>query len=280
MERSIQVRNIHFELSDEIPRYWFDGDPAKTHFMNSLSTTFPEGEAFFVRAVLHYRDRVESPELKSQVARFAGQEGTHAREHSAHLDLLVRQGYEGIAKMNVRADREGRWFNRKFPLWSLATTAGLEHLTAIMANRSLSDPGYWRDPMDAEMAPLWQWHAIEEAEHKAVAFDVLQTVSKSYSLRAIALVLAALSLWADNLVRFSYFTWKDGLFFEPKTWWTMLWFVWGRNGLYSSLYRDFFAWFRPGFHPWQQDNQGLIEEQLIELRGSLRVQTSVSLAGI
>ena len=276
MKRSIQVRDIRFGLSDEIPRYWFDGDPAKTHFMNALSTTFPEGEAFFVRSVLHYRDRIESPELKAQVARFAGQEGTHAREHSAHVDLLVKQGYGGIAKINAQADREGRFFNRKFPLASLAMTAALEHLTAIMANRALCDPDYWCGPMDAEMAPLWQWHAIEEAEHKAVAFDVLQLVSGSHALRVIALVFAALGLWADNVVRFAYFAWKDGKAFSPRIWWNMLRFVWGPGGLYSSLWRDFFAWFRPGFHPWQQDNQALIEERLGELRG----YAPVSLAGV
>jgi predicted metal-dependent hydrolase len=261
------VRDIRFGLSETLPKYWFEGDPARTHFMNALSTTFPDGEAFFVRAVVHYRDRIESSELRAQIARFAGQEGTHAREHSAHVDLLVKQGYPGIAKLNAEADRQGRWMNRKIPLLSLATTAALEHLTAIMANRALSDPAYWREPMHPEIAPLWQWHAIEEAEHKAVAFDVLQTVSRSYWLRAIALVLAASSLWADNLVRFAYFTWKDGLFFEPKVWWNMLRFVWGKGGLYSSLWRDFFAWFRPGFHPWQQDNQALIEARLDELRG-------------
>jgi predicted metal-dependent hydrolase len=262
----IVVRDIRFELSDAIPRYWFDGDPAKTHFMNALSTTFPDGEAFFVRAVMHYRDRIGSSELKAQIARFAGQEGTHAREHSAHVDLLVRQGYGGIAWLNAEADRQGRWANRTLPLLSLASTAALEHLTAIMANRALRDPAYWREPMHPDIAPLWQWHAIEEAEHKAVAFDVLQQVSSSYGLRALALVLAAASLWADNLVRFGYFAWKDGLFFRPKIWLDMLRFVWGRDGLYGSLWRDFFAWFRPGFHPWQQDNRALIEARLDELR--------------
>jgi hypothetical protein len=267
MQRSIEVRNIEFGLSEAMPRYWFDGDPAKTHFMNALSTTFPDGEAFFVRAVLHYRDRIDSPELKAQIARFAGQEGTHAREHAAHVDLLVKQGYPALVKINAEADRQGRWMNRKLPLFSLASTAALEHLTAIMANRALRDPAYWREPMHPEIAPLWQWHAIEEAEHKAVAFDVLQQVSRSHALRAVALVFAAASLWADNLVRFAYFTWKDGIAFQPRTWWTMLRFVWGPGGLYGSLWRDFFAWFRPGFHPWQQDNQALIEERLADLRG-------------
>lgn len=273
MKTDIVVRNIDFALGDEIPRYWFGGDPAKTHFMNALSTTFPEGEAFFVRSVLHYRDRIESPELRREIAAFAGQEGVHAREHAAHTDLLVRQGYGWLRKAAAMADRQARFANEKLPLLSLITTAATEHLTAILAHRTLEDPAYWREPMHEGIAELWQWHAIEEAEHKAVAFDVYRAVSGSYLLRCLAMVGAALGLWADNLVRFTYLVAKDGLLLRPSVWARMLWFVWGPRGLYSANARAFFAWFEPGFHPWQQDDRALIEARLSELQaGPKRVQ--------
>ena len=265
MTVDIQVRNMKFGLPSDLPRYWYDGDPAKTHFMNALSTTFPEGEAFFVRSVLHYRDQIDDPELLRQIQAFAGQEGMHAREHTAHTDLLVEQGYPWLRWLDAENDRQGRWFNRKLPLLSLVTTAALEHITAIMARRTLKDPDYWREPMHDAMAPLWQWHAIEEAEHKAVAYDVYMTVCGSWVLRCLALLLAAGGLWLDNLVRFAYFTAKDGLLLRPKVWGRMLWFVWGPRGLYSALWRDFFAWFAPGFHPWRLDDGPLIEARLAEL---------------
>lgn len=267
MSVDIQVRNMRFVLGDATPRYWYGDDPAKTHYMNSLSTAFPEGEAFFVRAVLHYRDHIESPELKKQVAAFAAQEGMHAREHSAHTELLVSQGYPWMAWLAKEADREGRWFNEKMPLMSLVSTAALEHLTAIFAHRALDDPDYWREPMHESMAPLWQWHAIEEAEHKSVAFDVYQQVSGSYLLRCIALIFAAGGLWFDNLVRFAYLSAKDGLLFSPGHWGRMLKFVWGPGGFFTANWRAFFQWFRPGFHPWQQDDSGLIEAGLADLAG-------------
>jgi predicted metal-dependent hydrolase len=257
--RSITIRNVHFELGEEIPRYWYDGDPARTHLMNALSSTFPAGEAFFVRSVQHYRDQIDDPALLEQIKRFVGQEAVHSREHDAHVKLLVAQGYPGIARINKQADREMRWWNRRAPRFSLATTAALEHLTAIMARRALSEPDYWAGPMHEHMAPLWQWHAMEEAEHKAVAFDVLERVSGSYRLRVLAMLFASFGLLLDNLVRWAYLMFKDGRLLEPKMWSGTFRFLWARGGLYRALIPDYVRWYRRDFHPWQQDDQPLID---------------------
>lgn len=269
MERSIEIRNIRFRDLSSTPRYWFDGNAAETHFMNALSTTFPEGEALFVRSVQYYQDRIEDPKLRADIRAFSGQEGVHAREHDAHVEMLVAQGYPGIARLNEMARRESKWLNRNLPKASLAITAALEHITAIMAHRALVDPEYWGGRMHPNMAPLWQWHAMEEAEHKAVAFDVLALVSGSYALRAAALIVAGMSLMTDNLVRFAYLTYRDGNLFKPRIWADLARFVWGREGLYRSLVRDYFEWFRPGFHPWQRDDQPLIEAQKQRLESIL-----------
>ncbi len=259
MARPIPVRHPEFALSERTPRYWYAGDPAKTHFMNALSTTFPAGEAFFVRSVQHFRDQVDDPELQEQIRGFSGQEGIHSREHDRHVKLLVGQGYPWIEKLNGHADREMRFWNRHAPKFALATTAALEHLTAIMAHRALADPDYWAGPMHPDMAPLWQWHAMEEAEHKAVAFDVLQTVSGSYALRVVGMLLASFGLLFDSFLRWTYFTAKDGRLADLRVWLRTARFLWGRDGLYRVLIRDYLGWYRRDFHPWQRDDQPLID---------------------
>jgi predicted metal-dependent hydrolase len=263
---SITIRHPKFSLSKDTPRYWYGDDPARTHFMNALSSTFPEGEAFFVRSVQHFKDRVAADEaFLRDIKRFSGQEGVHSRVHDAHVDLLVEQGYPAIRKINHQAGREMRFWNRHAPVFALASTAALEHLTAIMANQALEDPDYWGGQMHPDMAPVWMWHAMEEAEHKAVAYDLLQVVSDSYALRCFALVLAAVGLLADNIIRFAYFNAKDGNFWKPRIWLDGIRFVWGRDGMYRRLIPDFMRWFRRDFHPWQQDNQHLIEDQLARM---------------
>lgn len=67
--------------------------------------------------------------------------------------------------------------------FSLAVTSALEHYTATLTEtllgsedaRAMFDTGEARD--------LLLWHVLEEYEHKAVAFDVFQTVSGSHRIR-------------------------------------------------------------------------------------------------
>ncbi len=68
----------------------------------------------------------------------------------------------------------------RHPVAQLAITVALEHFTAIMAHSLLTE----KDPLPgapAEVLRLWQWHAIEEVEHKAVAFDTYLAVTRELS---------------------------------------------------------------------------------------------------
>ena len=38
---------LDFRL-DEVPRFWFGGDPFRTRIFDALSLTFPEGERYFI----------------------------------------------------------------------------------------------------------------------------------------------------------------------------------------------------------------------------------------
>ncbi|NLV54340.1 MAG: metal-dependent hydrolase, partial [Acidimicrobiales bacterium] len=73
---------MSFHPDDNIGRRHFaDGDLVMSHVVSVLSGLFPEGEDYFVRSVRHFRDRIDDPVLKKQVAGFIGQEAIHGREH-------------------------------------------------------------------------------------------------------------------------------------------------------------------------------------------------------
>lgn len=258
MEPAIRVRRPELELDAAIPRHWYGGQPFATHFLNALSSVFPDGEAFFVRSVLHYRDRVRDPALKEAVAAFAGQEAQHSHQHGRHLELLAAQGYTGIAKRNRVMRAVLRWFNRRLPHASLVSTASLEHLTAILARRLLGDPEKWTGPMDPRMAPLWQWHALEEAEHKAVAFEVMRLVGVGRAHRAWAMAVNTLGLLLETLDRAAYMLWKDGLVFRRRTWSEGLRWLFGRGGFLRDLGPDYWRWYRRDFHPDEVDDTPLV----------------------
>lgn len=241
-----------------VPRYWHGGDAFATHCLDALSSTFPFGEAFFVRSVLHYRESIDDPALLARIRGFAGQEGQHSRLHDEHLELLLALGYPFLARRNRFLDRMLRFQNRRVPKLSLAITAALEHLTAILARQMLVDGARRTAAMDPAMAPLWRWHALEESEHKSVAYDVLQHAAPSRTLRVVAMVLGTFFLSFETLMRTSYMLWKDGRFFDRSTWPRGFRFLWGDAGLLrgtAAAYRD---WYRRDFHPDDIDDSALI----------------------
>jgi predicted metal-dependent hydrolase len=121
------------------------------------------------------------------------------------------------------------------PKLSLAITAALEHLTALLARQVLEDDARRLAPMHPDMAPLWRWHALEESEHKSVAFDVLRHVAPSRALRVAAMALDSFFLTFETLLRTSYMLWKDGLFFDRAVWAQGWRFLWGEKGLLRGI---------------------------------------------
>lgn len=190
-ERKVPTRRISFEESlRSVPKHFADdGDLLGSHLIASLSAVFPDGEDFFVRSVRHYRDAVADPELKVQVSGFIGQEAVHGREHRAFNDHLATLGYP--VKTFERFTKRGLAIRERIlPASSnLAATAALEHFTATLAELILSDPEA-RDMIgNPAVQELFIWHALEESEHKAVAFDVYKLSGGSERLRTFTMDL-------------------------------------------------------------------------------------------
>ena len=255
---AIPVRRPRQVLSTSIPRHWVEDDPGTTHFFDALSSTFPFGESFFVRSVNFYRDRIEDPALRERIRGFAGQEGQHSRLHDEHVEMLLGEGYRLIAVRNRIFERILRWQNRRQPRFSLAVTAALEHLTALMARRVLSEPERMTGAMHPEMGRLWRWHALEEAEHKSVAYDVLTIVAPGLWRRNLAMALVTVELAFEVWLRMAYMLYVDGLLWRRGVWTKALRFVFGRGGLLRGVGADYRAWYRRDFHPDQLDDRALI----------------------
>lgn len=178
---------------EDLPRWWFGGDPVRTHLANGVNLLFPLGERFFVRSVRRYADRIDDPALAELVRAFSGQEAQHARAHERCFLALEAQGYD-IRTFLDRYERIAYGLVEPAcpPIVSLATTAALEHFTAVMAENILREP--LLEPAHPSMRRLLEWHAAEEIEHRSVAFDVLMAVDPRYSVRMAGLASAALCL--------------------------------------------------------------------------------------
>ena len=188
---SIVPRDFDVDLA-AVPRAWFGGDQVATDISNGVNLLFPHGERFFVRSVKHFLDRIEDETLRAQVKGFFGQEGRHAHAHDELNAVLRAQGYE-IDRFLASYKRITDWLEaHTSPKIRLAATAAAEHFTASLAEGAFNRGAL--DLADPRMQKLLAWHAAEEIEHKAVAFDVLQAIDPSYALRVIGLAYATLSL--------------------------------------------------------------------------------------
>ena len=182
--QAIKPRRLQLDYEVEsLPRHFISDDLVMSHVVATLSALFPEGEDFFVRSVRRFRDRITDPVLKKQVAGFIGQEANHGREHRNFNARLAELGYpsQSIDRM-VKA---GLSFDERHrsPEVCLAITAALEHYTATLAEVLLSSPEAQALISTDEVRELLLWHALEESEHKSVAFDVYQEVCGDQKLR-------------------------------------------------------------------------------------------------
>jgi len=181
--RDITVRRPGIRHDGPTPKHFVADDPMRSHIAAMLSAVFPEGEDFFVRSVRAYRDRIDDPELAKQVKAFIGQEAVHGREHREFNEHLASLGYptQGVDRLTKRGLA---LLHRVAPkAHQLAVTAALEHYTASLAEVILRDDAARAEFRTEEARQLFTWHAIEESEHKSVAYDVFQHVCGKHHVR-------------------------------------------------------------------------------------------------
>ena len=258
----IKPRDLHINREAATPRWWFSGDPFGTAVMNALSLTFPDGERFFIQSVKRFA-KDAPPHLAADIRAFTVQEGAHTREHMAFNAITARAGYETAAIEAYVTERLGVARARP-PLAQLAATMALEHFTAAFAHRLLADPDLLKDS-PPDLARLWRWHAIEEIEHKGVAYDVFLHATRDMSplkrwrLRRWAMLLTTL-LFTKTVRETSLMLLKqDGVVGLRARLGLFRW-LWLKPGLYRRMIGDYFAFYRPDFHPWQVDDRRLIAE--------------------
>ena len=188
---AITPRDLDVDF-DQVPRHWHSNSAIATGLSNGLNMLFPHGERFFVRSVNYFLDQIDDPDLRAQIKAFFKQEGSHAREHDRFNAILRTQGYE-IDRFLTQYMAISSWIEKRLPpKVNLAITAASEHFTALFAEGAFSHNIL--DNIDERMRALLAWHAAEEIEHKAVAYDVLQKIDPSYALRITGLALATLLL--------------------------------------------------------------------------------------
>jgi predicted metal-dependent hydrolase len=246
---------LDFGLDGDIPRYWLDNDPFKTRFFDALSTLFPVGERFFITCVRDFKDRITDPKLQQDIKDFNRQEAQHSMLHTQYNNRLKAQGVDVDAILKAQEDRLFGGIRKRLSReFTLAVTAASEHVTAIMADCFVERPEIFIHA-DERVRALYVWHAMEEMEHKAVAFDVMQDVAKAgYRTRVGAMLLVTLLFPYHVLRIMRHMLQVDGFSRWERThiWVKGLWWLYKPGGIFMPMLGKYFSYLKPGFHPWHE----------------------------
>ncbi|SPX87994.1 metal-dependent hydrolase [Mycobacteroides abscessus] len=248
-----KVRRISFPFGQRTPlnKYFVESNMAFSHLIAFLSGIFPAGEEFFIRSVRACSDDITDPTLKKRVAGFIGQEARHGNQHRELNQKLIDLGY-----LIKYFDPNGPLLERIIAAESrlpahlrLAATAAGEHYTAVLAERTLESDWVQQVPRDTEIKNLMNWHALEELEHKSVAFDVYRATGGPEWLRIATMAIILLATWpVVSLIMLIGMALDPEARWHPITFIKQMWHL-NRSPLLHGLFKNLAEYLRPGFHP-------------------------------
>jgi predicted metal-dependent hydrolase len=259
---SITPRDRRFGREGATPRLWHGGSVEATAIYNALSTTFPVGEAFFVESVRAFRNDAPA-KLAEEIKAFTTQEAIHSREHDAFNKRAAGSGYD-LSKLEAQVEKRLAMTRSKPPIVSLAATMALEHFTAILAHQLLAVPGHLA-AAEKETANLWRWHAVEEIEHKGVAYDTWLHATRHWprgqrwKVKAKVMLYVTRNFVVDRTAGALELMRQDGVT-GLKAWARLLWYLWIRPGMFRKIAGAWLKFFLPGFHPWNEDDRHLLRK--------------------
>jgi predicted metal-dependent hydrolase len=254
------IRHPQFQFSAHIQRYWLGNNPFRTHLMNSFTLALPATEKWSIRVLRRVLKQINNPEVKQDALTFIGQEGQHASAHTLFWQNLRQQGYR-IDRYLKAINVVLKWSETHLsPVCNLALLAGFEHLTECIAELCLEQHLF--DTAESDLKRLFEWHAAEEIEHKTVAYDVLNDLSQSYTLRILGLVIAYIYLFIVISLGTFLLLQQDRKIFSFSVWSDLIQVCFVKEKLFPRAGAAFIEYFRSDFHPSQHDNAALCQNVL------------------
>lgn len=261
-ELTILPRDLHFDVATARSGHWLDGDPVATAVINALSLTFPDGERLFMDAVRGYKDQLTG-RLAQAAKDFIAQEAIHSREHMM-LNKMIDPDRYPVDTIQAEIRRRIAFARSRGPMGMLISTICLEHFTAMLADMFAQHDDMFRKT-DPALRDLWRWHAMEETEHKAVAYDVFLVASKDwpawrrYVRRCVAMLLISYFFPRNITAYAASMLVADGYTPQAATR-AVKRFLWRDPAFFGRGWKIWITWFKPGFHPWDHDNRSRLAQ--------------------
>ncbi|MBU3168835.1 metal-dependent hydrolase [Acinetobacter baumannii] len=222
--QKIVRRNV--ELSYDANKsysFYYEENPVVTSLFVVLSAMFPPGEMFFIESIRNVRSQIKDENLLEDIRAFIAQEAFHSREHKTLNNHFLHSNYPEVIEIEAKTKARLDKLRKLSAVEQVAATVVMEHYTATLARLLLTDQ-LIKEKTTQESRNLWEWHALEELEHKSVAFDVLKAIggnsSKNRKLalaRVTKLIMPIMfEYWIKILkrkdIKFTFKQLKDGVY--------------------------------------------------------------------
>jgi predicted metal-dependent hydrolase len=247
------VRRLLIDLSQPFDRRWNGGDAFRSAFFNALSMSFVVGEQYFIdslKQALPLMNEADRARLEPEIRGFIGQEATHRHLHGLYNKQLEHQGFDNAferrAAARIRANADIN------PRNHVGATAATEHFTAVFASWLMKHPEAL-DGADERLKKLWLWHSAEEAEHRAIAFDVYKAIGGDHRWRLRTYRYVTFTFLSDVFRQTINNLYRDRALFKWSTWSSCWQHLFARDGLLRGNLPAWKDYLRPDFHPLYHD---------------------------
>ena len=156
---------------------------------NGLSFTTPPLERFLNRVLAKARSQVTgddpaSVKLRADISTFIKQESCHYTTHE-QFNRAVAVGFDRIPEFEAKVEAHYARLLEKHSLpFLLAYCEGFETLGPLGAELMINSKlGYFLKGADPNVVMLFRWHAMEEFEHRTVAYDTFKRIHGGYLMR-------------------------------------------------------------------------------------------------
>jgi|TARA_Y100000748_G_scaffold235989_1_gene199994 hypothetical protein len=254
----IKPRRMAFDTETPMKKYTFNNNSLVSTFFYALSALFPDGERFFIHSVRNFKDDITDEKMKADIKGFIGQEAHHGISHEALNKAIGDMGFP-MQAITDRLHKRVAFLKTLSRERQLALTVAMEHFTASLAEFLLKNPEAM-DTVDPTVRKMMLWHAVEEIEHKAVAFDVYRAFVNKEFMRKRIMVVAVGGLFC-RLAYYQFLLLKSDRHFPSwREWKEATQFFWGKKGILRDNVKGLREFFHTGFHPSDIDQNYLIND--------------------
>ena len=218
----------------------YDDSVIKTALINSLSSTFKEGESFFMKSVTAFLK--DCPEYKSRIIEFCQEERHHTELH-VKLNKLTDSRYNNTSIQRLE-QFTGNILKPLYYLpkeYKLLITECLEHITYCLCITALQSDEFRY--LDGDTKDVFYYHALEETgnSHSSISKDIYLNVYGETLKRKYAMFLIAPAL-TSVITSYILYLWKTDVNSKLSDFKDVFSLIRPNSWLFKSTLRSIFTW--------------------------------------